>query len=262
MDNPRKYGSPPFTAAVIHGGPGAPGTMAPVARILSVNTGIVEPLQTADFLEGQVQELKALLRKSGSRPMTLIGSSWGAMLAFIFAAHFPGQVKKLLLVGSGPFEESYAENLMDVRLSRLQPGERDKALLLITILADGNPREKDNALHQLGGLFTRTDAYNPITLDTEVIEVKYRIYEKVWAQAQDLRATGQLLKMGKSISCPVVAIHGDYDPHPAAGIKIPLEKVLTHFKFIQLEHCGHLPWIEKEAREPFFNILAEELATT
>ena len=74
--------------------------------------------------------------------------------------------------------------------------------------------------------------------------------------------TGQLLKMGKSISCPVVAIHGDYDPHPAAGIKIPLEKVLTHFKFIQLEHCGHLPWIEKEAREPFFNILAEELATT
>ena len=190
------------------------------------------------------------------------GGPLGAMLAFIFAAHFPGQVKKLLLVGSGPFEESYAENLMDVRLSRLQPGERDKALLLITILADGNPREKDNALHQLGGLFTRTDAYNPITLDTEVIEVKYRIYEKVWAQAQDLRATGQLLKMGKSISCPVVAIHGDYDPHPAAGIKIPLEKVLTHFKFIQLEHCGHLPWIEKEAREPFFNILAEELATT
>ena len=32
MKNLRKYGKPPFNVAVIHGGPGVPGEMAPVAR--------------------------------------------------------------------------------------------------------------------------------------------------------------------------------------------------------------------------------------
>jgi hypothetical protein len=65
VKNLRKYGNKPFNVAVIHGGPGAPGEMAPVARELSSVRGILEPLQTAATLEGQVQELKAVLEKSG-----------------------------------------------------------------------------------------------------------------------------------------------------------------------------------------------------
>ena len=42
MDNPRKYGEAPFNVVVIHGGPGAPGEVAPVARKLSENFGIIE----------------------------------------------------------------------------------------------------------------------------------------------------------------------------------------------------------------------------
>ena len=105
MKNPRIYGSAPYTVAVIHGGPGAPGEMAPVARELSPFRGILEPLQTAATLEGQVQELKALLEKKGALPVTLIGFSWGAMLSFIFTARYPSSVKKLILIGSGVYEE-------------------------------------------------------------------------------------------------------------------------------------------------------------
>ncbi len=47
MKNLRKYGEAPFKVAVIHGGPGAPGEMAPVARELSSVSGVLEPLQTA-----------------------------------------------------------------------------------------------------------------------------------------------------------------------------------------------------------------------
>lgn len=45
----RTHGKPPFRVAVLHGGPGAPGYMAPVARALSVTAGVIEPLQTADL---------------------------------------------------------------------------------------------------------------------------------------------------------------------------------------------------------------------
>ena len=68
MENLRRYGHKPFNVAVIHGGPGAPGEMAPIARELSSSTGVLEPLQTAMTIEGQVQELKAILKKNGDIP--------------------------------------------------------------------------------------------------------------------------------------------------------------------------------------------------
>ena len=42
--------------------------MAPVARELSSNWGVLEPLQTADSLEGQVQELRIILEKNADLP--------------------------------------------------------------------------------------------------------------------------------------------------------------------------------------------------
>ena len=68
----------------------------------------------------------------------------------------------------------------------------------------------------------------------------------------------KLLEMGKQIRCPVVAIHGDYDPHPAEGVQKPLSAFMKNFRFIMLKHCGHKPWVEREAKEQFFRILKNE----
>src|SRR5262245_32734300 len=108
MAQVRMYGAAPFGVAVLHGGPGAPGTMAPVARELADERGVLEPLQTAASLQGQVDELRTVLEAHAALPATLIGSSWGAMLGFIFAAYHPAAVKKLILVGSGVYEQRYA----------------------------------------------------------------------------------------------------------------------------------------------------------
>jgi pimeloyl-ACP methyl ester carboxylesterase len=66
--------------------------------------------------------------------------------------------------------------------------------------------------------------------------------------------------MGRDIQCPVVAIHGDYDSHPAAEVERPLSTVVRDFRFFLLRNCGHKPWIERQARELFFAILEGELA--
>ena len=57
----------------------------------------------------------------------------------------------------------------------------------------------------------------------------------------------------------MVAIHGDYDPHPWSGVTEPLTRVLKDFRFILLENCGHYPWYERAAREQFFSILKKEV---
>jgi len=78
MNNLRKYGNGPFTVAVIHGGPGAPGEMGPVARVPSPIRGTLEPLQRSASIEGQLEELQTILITNGNLPVTLIGHSWGA----------------------------------------------------------------------------------------------------------------------------------------------------------------------------------------
>lgn len=97
MRNLIKYGKPPFNIAVLHGGPGAAGEMAPVARELLKIRGILEPLQNKTTLNSQLWELKTTLKENGSIPVTLAGYSWGAMLSFIFIAQNPAFVKKLIV---------------------------------------------------------------------------------------------------------------------------------------------------------------------
>ncbi len=74
-----------------------------------------------------------------------------------------------------------------------------------------------------------------------------------------MRKSGKLLQVGKQIICPVVAIHGDYDPHPAEGVKEPLSRIFKNFRFVTLRNCGHDPWIEPCAKDRFYEIIREEL---
>ncbi len=259
MLNLRKYGNESFRVAVIHGGPGAPGEMAPVARELSPLMGVLEPLQTKATLDGQVDELKAVLEKSAALPVTLVGFSWGALLSFIFTARHPSFVKKLILVGSAPYEGKYALNITQMRLSRLSEQERRQAISLMRTLNDPAVADKNTPLARLGRLLSKADSYDSLPHDGEILECRYDIFQGAWEQAEQLRSSGKLLELGRKIKCPVVAIHGDYDPHPAAGVKEPLSRVLKDFRFILLEKCGHRPWLERDARDRFYNILKEEV---
>ncbi len=259
MENLRKYGKKPFRAAVIHGGPGAAGEMAPVARELASEGGILEPLQTALSVAGQIEELKTVLQKHGDLPVILIGFSWGAWLSFILAAHYPAFVKKLILIGSGGYEEKYAGSVQETRWQRLSEAERAEAQSLIEIINNPAVKDKSMAFARMGALFSKADAYDPLPCKSEVFSGQAKIFQSVWQDAAELRSSGKLLEFGKRIQCPVVAIHGDYDPHPAEGVQKPLSAILKSFQFILLEKCGHKPWIERQARDKIYILLREEL---
>jgi len=262
MRNLRSYGKAPFNVAVIHGGPGAGGEMAPVARELASGWGILEPIQTATSLQGQVEELKTVLEKNGDLPVTLIGFSWGAWLSFIVAAHYPALVKKLILVGSGPYEHKCAEEIQETRLSRLSEAERAEYNSIIRMLNDPVAEGKPAAFARLGALASRTDKYDPImneSDESESVGGQGNIFHSVLKDAVEMRRSGRLLELAGQIQCPVVAIHGDYDPHPAEGVQTPLSAILKSFRLILLEKCGHKPWVERQARAKFYGILKDEL---
>jgi pimeloyl-ACP methyl ester carboxylesterase len=263
MDNPRIYGQRPFRVAVIHGGPGAGGEMAPVARQLAVNRGVLEPIQTKASLDGQVEELKTSLEAQADFPVTLIGYSWGAWLSYILAARHRDLGRRLILVSSGPFEEEYVAELEATRMGRLSAEEKTEFQSIVKALANAAAEDKDTQLARLGALASKTDSYDPILTESDgsdTVKASGDIFKGVWQEAAQMRKTGPLLKLAKRITCPVLAIHGNYDPHPAEGVRDPLSKILPDFRFTLLTKCGHTPWMERQAKDRFYGVLEEELS--
>lgn len=258
----RTYGTAPYGVVVVHGGPGALGYMAPVARELAADFGVLEPLQARDTLDGQVEELRRTLEERADTPVALVGSSWGAMLGFIVSALFPELVRKLVLVGSGVFEERFAASITPTRLERMSPDERERFYDLLDRLAAASAAEQDALMTRLGRLMMRVDAFDALPespeSSNEEYQCRYKIYQNVWAEAMAFRIKGGFRNLAPRIQCPVTAIHGDYDPHPAEGITVLRDWVET-FRYIELKDCGHLPWIERRARDAFYAALRDEL---
>lgn len=254
----RKHGKAPYGVAVVHGGPGATGAMAPVAEVLSETIGVLEPLQTAGTVAGQVEELHEALKEAGG-PVVLTGHSWGAWLSWILASEHPEAVRELVLVGAGPFEERYAAGITVTRLERLSVRDRKRAMVLLNSLGGPSSSMTDEDMGEFGRLMSKADSFDPVREECK-LPVSKDIFLSVSAEATGLRWSGRLLEMGRRIECPVLAIHGDHDPHPYVGVKEPLSKVLTDFRFVLLKECGHEPWSEKRARDAFFDVLMNEMA--
>jgi pimeloyl-ACP methyl ester carboxylesterase len=267
----RTHGAAPFRVAVVHGGPGAPGSVATVAAELCVDWGVLEPFQSATSVDGQTAELARLLEELASPPVTVIGHSWGAWLGVFVAARHPQLVAKLVLVGSGPFEAGYAESIWPARMARLGDDERREAEALRRRLNDGGGAEDEVVLGRFGSWMNKADTYDALP-DAHGggrrppphgdPAAQQAIYRGVWPEARELRRTGGLLDVTAGVRCPVVALHGDHDPSPADGVRLPLARILNDFRFVPLARCGHEPWRERHARDAFFGLLREELVAS
>jgi pimeloyl-ACP methyl ester carboxylesterase len=259
MKNIRIWGDKPYQVAVVHGGPGTPGHMAPVARELSKDMGILEPLQTKDTVDGQVEELADVLKKYADIPVVLVGHSWGAILSAITAARFPEIVKKLILIGAAPLDVKDAPDYTKIRFERLSEEKKAEVLSLGEYIWDGATEDKSKSLKRFFGLLARGDAYDLLPYEDEVLEYQLDINVSVGAEMGTLLTSGRYLELSRQITCPVVAIYGDYDPRPAELVRESFSRVHKDFEFILLEKCGHTPWTEKHARKKFFTVLRKEI---
>lgn len=128
-------------------------------------------------------------------------------------------------------------------------------------LQSGAIIDKDAVLQELADMLFDSDVFDPITRDLEIIVCQYELNERVWGEFVALRSGHGVKAEFSKIEAPVVIIHGDYDPHPLEGVepflKSCVQNVTVHF----IKQCGHYPWIEKHARNHFFDLIRQELQT-
>ncbi len=231
--------------------------MGYLAETISHKVGVVEALQTKNTIEELVDELKITIEENCTETCVLVGHSWGAWLSYILTVKHPQLVRKLVLVGSGPFKTKYVSNLQNTRMERMSKCQKDRLNYLISEFYKDDNGSKDSILKELGELMEVVDTYEPLKIyDREVmIKVDDNMFKNVWDEAAKLRKSGELLEMGRGIHTPVLIIHGEYDPHPIDGVIEPLEEVLQIDKVYKIKKCGHSPWKEKFAHNEFIDII-------
>ncbi|MBN1511904.1 MAG: alpha/beta hydrolase [Phycisphaerae bacterium] len=257
----REYGTAGPCVAVLHGGPGAPGYMTPVARELADAFRVLEPFQRGSegvplTVDRHVADLKGLLERRwpGERP-SLVGHSWGAMLALCFAAAHPEMAGAVVLIGCGTFDAAARRQLQATRGERLGC---EVQLRLEQLSRDCS--DPDASLREFARVLQKCDSVDLIDCPDESEPCDARAAEQTWADMLRLQAEGVYPAAFASIRCPVRMLHGADDPHSGRLILAGLKPHIPHIEYEELARCGHYPWLERAARDAFYRHLRTWLA--
>jgi pimeloyl-ACP methyl ester carboxylesterase len=124
-------------------------------------------MQTSSSVDGQVEELRTAVQSLALPPVVLIGHSW-AWLSCIVAASYPKLLRKLILIGTPPFEEKYVHLIRENRLKRLTHDEQQQFAYLADRLSRAEPGEANVYLAPVGKLAAKADSYDPIASDVHL----------------------------------------------------------------------------------------------
>lgn len=252
----REYGTSGPLVAVLHGGPGAPGYMAPVARRLADTFRVLEPLQRARDSEPltvarHVADLDEVLdSRCGSAQPALVGHSWGAMLALAYAAAHPGRVASLVLIGCGTFDHAARDRMRAIREERTDERLRQRMERLPEEVPD-----PDERLRIMGELLLPLHSYDLVDAGQELETCDARGSDESWEDMVRLQDEGIYPAAFAAIDAPVIMLHGAVDPHPGPVIRRSLEPHLPQLEYREWERCGHYPWLERAVRDEFFVVL-------
>lgn len=246
------HGNAPYKTVLIHGGPGAIDSLNSCAEELNRLTGkgIVEALQSKYSIAELIEELHMQITEHCQDRLTLIGHSWGAWLAVLFAGKYPKICKNIVLVGCPPLADQYVKEISLRRLRSLSGEERKIFQRVIDNVAAGEDMKK------VPGILEKSDNYCLESSEKLMADkADHEMYNRIWNEAIELRTSGELLTVFKNIQSKLFLVQGVCDPHPIEGVMKPLKENGIPCKTYILEKCGHNPFMEKYAKEKFYDIL-------
>ncbi|MFZ4115489.1 MAG: alpha/beta fold hydrolase [Chthoniobacterales bacterium] len=193
-----------------------------------------------------VQDLEAIRKYFSLKKMTLLGHSWGGLLAVEYTIVHPLHVDALILLDSVPmtlngvktFDQRCAYRLTKVQTSLdqlqnsvpFQRGDPETVEKFYYLIFQTYCAKKDDAakitLH-----FSQATAHNAPKIE--------KIFgENFFNKPYDLRP--QLHRF----NIPVLIIQGDQDPIPVTTA-LETKDALPHSTLLILTNCGHFPYVEQ-----------------
>lgn len=255
----REYAGAGPEVVVLHGGPAARGSARPMAEALAGAFRVYEPLQRGSGQTGltvarHVADLHEVIQYHcrGDSP-TLVGESWGAMLALAYAAEYPDETGPVVLVGCGTFSEADRAKLQATLAERTTAEMREALDHIAADVAD----PMDRMRQQYGVMQPLYDvACLPDNAPRDMLEhFDADAHRETWNDMLRCQREGIYPQAFAAVRSPVLMIHGDHDPHPGPATRDTLREYMPQLEYVELARCGHRPWQERYARDGFFERL-------
>jgi proline iminopeptidase len=194
-----------------------------------------------------VEDLGAVVTEFGLEPLSIVGYSWGAMLALLYTIEQrknPHLVPpaRLALISPAPLTSEYRSEF-EAEFSRRQ--QQPEIETMRSELAQSGLRERDPAAYrqrafELGVAGYFADPRN--ARDLTPFRVVGRVQQSVWESLGNFDLTGGL----EGIRLPSIIIHGRDDPIPLASSVEASRALGTNL--VVLDDCGHVPYVEQPNR--------------
>jgi proline iminopeptidase len=203
-------------------------------------------------LESELDDIERVRTHLGLESFTLLGHSWGGVLAMAYAARHPDRLTHLVLVNTAP--GTYADSVMFLEHVKVSRTADERAQLrAIAESAEFRRGELDaeRAMHriQFRNAVSSPDLLERLlprfrqhfTPETVLLAgaIEERLSEDTWSSE-----TYDLLEPLRDLAVPTLVLHGEHDHIPEA-VASHVAAAIPTSRLVVLPGCGHFALLEQ-----------------
>jgi proline iminopeptidase len=210
----------------------------------------VQPTKVS--IQSEMDDLETLRAYFQLESVTLLGHSWGGLLAMEYALRYPEHVSHLILMNGAP--ASHDDCVLFERERDAAAGddvETLRALESCPGFAEGDDLETRAAYDRV---YFRSTLRSPELLDRLIENLRVgwtkegilkagAIGNQLWRETYE-SAGYNLLPALTQLRIPTLVLHGDYDFIPMA-CATHIAEAIPRARLVVLQDCGHFSYIER-----------------
>jgi proline iminopeptidase len=194
-------------------------------------------------LNAYIEDIEALRKHLQVDKLTLVGNSWGMMLALAYGGTHPESVRAIVTIGSGPITSEYLAVFVENMKARLCPSDVE----VVQHWSEPSRRAADFERAE----FERVRATAPAYFDDRQAALRYAAELRpgdfnphVVPAFVKAEPSFDLRPKLRAINAPVLLLQGRQDLAGEANVyDAHLLIKGSVLKFIN--KCGHMPWLEQ-----------------
>jgi proline iminopeptidase len=209
----------------------------------------VQPAEVS--IQSEMDDLEALRAYFQLESVTLLGHSWGGLLAMEYAIRYSEHVSRLILMNTAP--ASHDDCVLFEQERDAQAGDDVEILRALQSrpeYVEGDPE----ARAACDRVYFRSTLRSPELLDRLIENLRVSstkqgiiaagaIGNQLWRETYET-ADYNLLPQLSQLRIPTLIVHGDYDFIPAA-CATHIAEAIPGARLIVLRDCGHFSYIER-----------------
>jgi proline iminopeptidase len=242
---------------ILHGGPGLDHTyLLPQFQELSKyhklifydqrgsgkSGGKVDSLSIT--IDNFISDLEGLRKALHIQKMNLFGHSWGTLLGMYYACRYPEHVKSIILANTMGATSEFLLPFITNRESRRT--SKDSAAILQIMSSNEFIKRDPAVMDKFARIFFRSYFLNQSLADSLTLSFNNTTAQNlltIFNLFGKFLSNYNIREKLKKLNCPVLIIHGDYDPIPLK-YAAELNSIIKGSKFVVLKNCGHFSFVE------------------